>query len=92
VLYANVNGVKSLPTKGLRGVCPACGETVTAKCGAIVTHHWSHPPDSQCDPWAEKIGHWHLGWQNLIEAVSVEVVVGPHRADIMGNDDVVVEL
>ena len=92
MLYANVNGVKSQPTKGLRGVCPACGETVTAKCGGIVTHHWSHLAGSECDPWAEKIGPWHLGWQKLVEPVSVEVVVAPHRADIMGNDDVVLEL
>ena len=92
MLYANVNGVKSLPMKGLRGVCPACGETVITKCGGIVTHHWSHLAGSECDPWAEKIGPWHLGWQNLVEAFSVEVVVAPHRADIVGNDDVVVEL
>jgi hypothetical protein len=92
VLYANVNGMKSLPGKGLRGVCPACGETVTPKCGAIVTHHWSHLAGSECDPWAEKIGPWHLSWQNLVEAHSAEVVRAPHRADILGNDDVVIEL
>lgn len=92
MLYANVNGLKSLPMKGLRGACPACGETVAAKCGAIVTHHWSHLAGSECDRWAEKIGPWHLSWQNLVEADSVEVVLAPHRADILGNDDVVVEL
>jgi len=92
MLYANVNGSKSLPEKGLRGVCPSCGELVVAKCGAIVTHHWSHLAGSECDPWAEKIGPWHLGWQNLIDPQSVEVVLPPHRADIVGNEQVVVEL
>lgn len=92
MLYANANGEKSLPAKGLRGVCPACGEVVSAKCGPIVTHHWSHLAGSECDPWAEKIGPWHLSWQNLVEAESVEVVLAPHRADILGNEDVVVEL
>lgn len=92
MLYANVNGSKSLPMKGKRGVCPSCGEIVAAKCGAIVTHHWSHLAGSECDPWAEKIGPWHLGWQNLVDAQNVEVVLVPHRADIVGNDDVVVEL
>jgi hypothetical protein len=92
VRYASVNGLKSLPEKGFVGVCPSCGETVTAKCGPIVTHHWSHRADTECDPWAEKIGPWHLGWQKLVEAHSMEVVLDPHRADILGNADVVVEL
>lgn len=92
MLYANVNGSKALPTKGLRGVCPSCGEIVIAKCGPLVTHHWAHNAGSECDPWAEKIGHWHLSWQKLIDVESVEVVRAPHRADIVGNDDVVIEL
>lgn len=92
MLYANINGSKSLPMKGLRGVCPSCGEAVIAKCGAIMTHHWSHLSGSECDPWAEKTGPWHLSWQNLLEVQSVEVVRAPHRADIVGNEDVVVEL
>lgn len=47
---------------------------------------------SECDPWAERIGPWHLSWQNLVEPQYVEVVRAPHRADIVGNEDVVVEL
>ncbi len=92
VLYANVNGKKSLPFKGLRAICPSCGEVVISKCGALVTHHWAHKSGSECDPWAEKIGHWHLAWQNLVDESSVEVVLPPHRADIVGNNELIIEL
>jgi hypothetical protein len=63
-----------------------------AKCGHIVTHHWAHDAKDDCDPWAEPIGLWHLWWQNLVSADFVEVAKGPHRADIIGNNNVVVEL
>ena len=93
MLYANVNGTKRAPEKGLRGTCPSCGEIVNAKCGPLVTHHWAHKPGTtECDPWSEPVGPWHLEWQNLVQPEFVEVVIGPHRADIVGDGDIVVEL
>jgi hypothetical protein len=58
----------------------------------MVTHHWAHDAKDDCDPWSEPIGPWHLWWQNLVRMDFVEVAKGPHRADIVGNGDVVVEL
>lgn len=90
--YANVDGRKQLPfTKG-RGVCPACGGVLIAKCGEINAHHWAHDKKDDCDGWSEPIGPWHLWWQNLVIPEHVEVVRAPHRADIVGNRAVVVEL
>ena len=90
--YANVNGRKQLPEKGLWGTCPLCAETVISKCGNLVVHHWVHKAGSDCDPWSEPVGPWHIEWQNYVESDSVEVVIGPHRADIVGTNDCVIEL
>ncbi len=92
MLYANVNGQRRLPGKGIRGNCPSCGAIVIAKCGSLVTHHWAHKSRAECDPWSEPIGPWHLEWQSLVEDEFVEYLMKPHRADILGNKDVIVEL
>ncbi len=51
------------PTKGAKGICPLCGETVLAKCGNIKSHYWSHLSDSKC-AYKENKGEWHIDWQN----------------------------
>lgn len=89
---ALVDGERQLPFPKGRGVCPSCGATVIAKCGNIKTHHWAHESREDCDPWSENIGPWHLEWQNLVDEQHVEVAIGPHRADIVGNAGLVVEL
>jgi hypothetical protein len=89
---ANVEGKKQLPFPKGRGTCPCCGGLLIAKCGQIVTHHWAHDAKDDCDPWSEPIGPWHLWWQNLVRMDFVEVTRGPHRADIVGNGNVVIEL
>lgn len=91
-LYANVGGRKQLPFPKGRGTCPCCGGLLIAKCGQINTHHWAHDKRDDCDPWSEPIGPWHLWWQDLVRSNFVEVVRTPHRADIVGNGGVVVEL
>jgi hypothetical protein len=91
--YANVDGEKRLPFPGGRGKCPLCGGLLIAHCGPIYTHHWTHDKKDDCDTWSEPIGPWHLWWQNLVRRPEfVEVARGPHRADIVGNGGVVVEL
>jgi hypothetical protein len=92
LLYAIVHAVKTLPLPRGRGVCPACGGKVLARCGAIRVHHWAHESGQECDSWSEGIGPWHLAWQRLVEPAFVEVPRGPHRADILGSDDTVIEL
>ena len=90
--YADVNGEKRLPEKGLWGACRVCGETVISKCGSQVVHHWAHKAGSECDPWSEVVGPWHLEWQSYVLPEFLEVVIGPHRADIVGTDGCVIEL
>lgn len=90
--FANVEGEKTLPFSKGRGRCPCCGGVLIAKCGRIVTPHWAHESKNDCDAWAEPIGPWHLWWQGLVRREDVEVVRTPHRADIVGNGGVVVEL
>ena len=90
--YANIDGCKRLPFPKGRATCPCCGGTLVAKCGKIVTHHWAHESRDDCDSWSEPLGPWHLWWQNLVAEDWIEVPKGPHRADIVGNGGVVVEL
>lgn len=90
--YANVNGEKRLPEKGLWGECRLCGETVISKCGTQVVHHWAHKAGSDCDTWSEPVGPWHIEWQNHVKPEFVEVIIDPHRADIVGTNDCVIEL
>jgi hypothetical protein len=90
--FANVDGEKRLPFPSGRAVCPCCGGLLIAKCGQIKTHHWAHESKDDCDTWSEPIGPWHLWWQNLVRPDFVEVAKGIHRADVVGNGGVVVEL
>jgi hypothetical protein len=90
--YANVDGQKRCPFPKGRGTCPSCGGILIAKCGRIKAHHWAHDKRKDCDAWSEPIGPWHLWWQNLVRPEFAEVVRTPHRADIVGNGGLVVEL
>jgi hypothetical protein len=75
-----------------RGTCPTCGGPVIAKCGPCKIHHWAHQSAEDCDSWSEGIGPWHISWQDLVRPEFVEVSLGEHRADILGNSGTVIEL
>ena len=90
--YAEVEGHRHLPFPKGRGICPECLRPVIAKCGEINTHHWAHVDRDDCDSWSEPMGAWHLWWQALVRDEFREVPRGPHRADMVGNGGVVVEL
>jgi hypothetical protein len=90
--FALVNGARSRPFRGTRGQCPLCGSECTSHCGKLKVHHWSHLRRKDCDTWAENIGPWHVAWQGLVKPEYTEVCKGAHRADIVGNNNVVVEL
>jgi hypothetical protein len=89
---ANVNGHLTKPFPGGRGICPGCQSVLIAVCGRQVTHHWRHESGDDCDSWSEHLGPWHLSWQAIVNQSATEVWFGPHRADIIGNGNVVVEL
>jgi len=92
MFYALVDGLRRAPAPESRGVCPVCGDVVIARCGEHRTWHWAHRARADCDAWAEPVGPWHRGWQSLARPESVEVTLGLHRADIVGDDGVVIEL
>lgn len=73
-------------------ICPACDEIVVAKCGEINIWHWAHQAESDCDPWSEGETAWHLGWKRRANPDQCEVIIGRHRADIVGRKGIVIEL
>ncbi len=92
MLYAEADGEKWMAEPGLAGICPGCRAPMVPKCGSLKEWHWAHKAGSDCDPWSEPIGPWHLSWQTPLRPEYVEVPKQPHRADIMGNGGVVIEL
>lgn len=72
--------------------CPICNGKLIARKGEIVIHHWAHQKGCT-DVWSHgKMTDWHLWWQLKCKREFVEVVMGPHRADIVGNNKTVIEL
>jgi Competence protein CoiA-like family len=92
IRYATINGEKTLPLPGGRAACPMCGNGMIAKCGQLNVHHWAHEAAEDCDGWSEGIGPWHLSWQETVAKEFVEVQIGEHRADILGNSNTIIEL
>jgi Competence protein CoiA-like family len=92
MMYADTAAGRVEAAKGLQGTCPLCGEPVRPKCGSIVVHHWAHHARADCDPWAEPESEWHRGWKLAVPADRREVVIGPHRADVVTASGGVVEL
>lgn len=72
--------------------CPYCGERVRPRCGVIKVWHWSHEAERDCDPWWEPETDWHRSWKSHASLDRIEVVMGDHRADIVGRDNRVIEL
>src|SRR5579859_7939739 len=89
---AGPDGTRIASATGVLGACPLCGAPMVPKCGAILVHHWAHRVRADCDPWAERDSAWHRGWQEAVPPDRREVVMGPHRADLVAADGTVVEL
>jgi len=93
MMYATSPGGTGIrPAPGLSASCPLCVAPMVPKCGGIVVHHWAHRARADCDPWAERDSAWHRGWQEVVPPDRREVVMGPHRADVVAADGTVVEL
>ncbi len=92
MIYAiNSKGTKIKATPKAKAVCPSCSGDLIPKCGKINIWHWAHKA-KDCDSWHEPESEWHLNWKSHAKPEHVEVVRGPHRADILGPRGVVVEL
>jgi len=79
-------------TTAARASCPQCRATVIAKCGEHVIHHWAHKSSEDCDAWSEGETAWHLEWKQRFPACRTEVVMGDHRADVVGVNGCVLEI
>lgn len=90
--FALCSNVRTPPSPGLRGNCPLCGAALLAKCGELVTWHWSHFADPDCDPWSEGESAWHAEWKTAAPPGRREVVMPPHRADVVAGDGTVCEI
>lgn len=97
LLYAlSENEERILAEKEIVGFCSICGEKLIPKCGKINIWHWSHKGNTDCDKWSEGETEWHLNWKNYIDENNREVIIRKngivHRADILNEKNVVVEL
>jgi competence CoiA-like predicted nuclease len=89
--------IKIEPFPGGRAFCPGCESEVNAKCGSTNIWHWAHDSLEDCDNWKyEPKTKWHLHWQNRFHKDDIEKVIVKnkkfHIADIVGNNDVVIEI
>ena len=92
MMYADTASGRAEASPGLEGTCPSCGHPCRPKCGQLVIWHWAHHARADCDPWSEPMTEWHLGWQRVVPPERREVVMGPHRADIVTASGGVVEI
>jgi len=93
MIYAlGEDGERIEATPGGAGFCPSCDEQLIPRCGRIYVHHWAHKGEADCDPWSEHDTLWHLDWKSIVRPDACEVAFGNHRADIVGNRRVVIEL
>lgn len=67
---------------GTNPVCPICNSNVIPKRGDIITWHFAHQKDSDCDTWSEGETEWHKTWKDKAPKNCREVTLENHRADI----------
>lgn len=80
------------PIKGYRAICPICHTAVTSKMYRAKKPHFAHISNRDCDKWSEGETEWHYSWKELVRNGFYERVIYPHRADILGNNNTVIEL
>ncbi|MBY6164878.1 hypothetical protein KUW14_03365 [Pseudooceanicola nitratireducens] len=94
--FAVVNDQRIEASPGAKGLCPACGAEMVAKCGDKNVWHWAHKGRLHCDHWWENETAWHRAWKSQfpIEWQEVPTRDGTgelHIADIKRDDGLVVE-
>ena len=96
--YAIVNGTRTEPEPGRKGLCAFCGRAMVSKCGRFVAWHWAHKRRSSCDPWLQAETDWHLKWKDRFpkdwqEVVHVdELTRERHIADVKTPSALIVEI
>lgn len=96
--FAEVNGERAEPRKGLRGVCGVCHIEMISKCGIYRRHHWAHKSRTNCDPWWEAESDWHREWKDHFpkewhEIIHVDERTGEkHIADVKNPAGLVIEI
>lgn len=88
--FAIVDDARVKATPGGKAICPLCRTAVLAKCGEIYIHHWAHVSGKDCDSWWEPETEWHRYWKSF--AQQTEVTIADHRADIVTQSGLIVEL
>lgn len=94
--FALVNEVRTPPSLGLTGFCPACGGAMIARCGTVRVHHWAHRGMRVCDIWWERETPWHRDWKNRFPADWQEVILHDasgekHIADVRTEHGLTIE-
>lgn len=95
--YALFEGKRIEAQKGLRAVCPYCGDEVIAKCGSVKMHHWAHTTELNCDKWKENELPWHRNWKNQFPVEWQEQIFfdkqngEKHIADVCTEHNFVIE-
>jgi hypothetical protein len=95
--FALVNNQRVPAEPKLKGLCPGCGQPVTAKCGTRRIWHWAHDTERICDNWWEPETEWHRAWKNNYPPEWQEIVKHDgqssekHIADVCTSHDLVIE-
>ncbi|MBI0397795.1 competence protein CoiA [Cyclobacterium marinum] len=95
--FALVNGNRTKPRKGVKGICPGCLQPVIPKCGEQRIHHWAHIGDFVCNAFREAETEWHLSWKNNFPLSWQERRLADNRtgeihiADICTDKDFIIE-
>jgi competence protein CoiA len=96
MIWALVENEKIQARPNTEGICPFCRGKVFSKCGQINIWHWAHSKDENCDTWYEPESEWHFNWKMSFGKENTEVKMEKdgkmHIADILTNENVVIEL
>lgn len=96
MIWALVENEKIEAKPNTKGLCPICKGKVFSKCGEVNVWHWSHAKDENCDPWYEPESFWHKHWKMTFGKENAEIRIEKdqrfHIADILTNENVVIEL
>lgn len=96
MLIALVNNQRALAAPKLKGLCPGCKQSVTARCGEQRAWHWAHVSKRNCDSWWEET-EWHRVWKCKFPLEWQEIILSDpqsgerHIADVRTSHGLVIE-
>ena len=96
LIWALVKNKKIEAIPDTKGTCPLCEGRVFSKCGEVNDWHWAHFEAENCDSWYEPESYWHHHWKMTFGKDNSEIGIKKngkwHKADILTNKNVVIEL